>query len=71
MQGSKDLADKKADLNNVVFSFHFVYMVDNIDRFSYIKSSLHLWDEANLIMGDDSSDMFLDSIDSIFLHQCL
>ena len=35
------------------FFFQFVYMVDNIDRFSCVESSLHLWDEADLIMVDD------------------
>ena len=29
-----------------------IYKVDFIDRFSYVEPSLHLWDEANLIMMD-------------------
>ncbi|ERE85324.1 hypothetical protein H671_2g5321 [Cricetulus griseus] len=37
-------------------------MVDYIDGFSYVEPSLHSWDEANFIMVDDFSDMFLDSI---------
>ena len=44
------------------FIFQFVYMVGYIDRFSYVEPSLHLWDEAILIMVDDGSDVFLDSI---------
>jgi hypothetical protein len=37
----------------VVFVFELVYIVDYIDGFSYIKPSLHPWDEAYLIMMDD------------------
>ena len=37
----------------MVFIFQFVYMVDYIDRFSYVEPSLNLWDEADLIMVDD------------------
>ena len=39
------------------FSFEFVYMVDYIDIFLYVEPSLHLGDEADLIMVDDGSDM--------------
>ena len=46
----------------MVFIFHLVYIVDYIDIFSYVEPSLHLWDEADLIMVDDGSDVFLDSI---------
>ncbi|ERE84323.1 hypothetical protein H671_2g6059 [Cricetulus griseus] len=45
----------------------FVYMVGYIDGFSYVKPSLHPWDEAYLIIVDDFSDMFLDSIPNILL----
>ena len=38
-----------------------IYKVDFIDRFSYVEPSLHLWDEANLIMMD-FFDVFLDLI---------
>ena len=44
------------------FPFQFVYMVDYTDRFLYVEPSLHLWDEANLIMMDDFSDVFLDAV---------
>jgi hypothetical protein len=40
----------------VVFVFEFVYIVDYIDRFSYIKPSLHHWVEAYLVMMDDPFD---------------
>jgi hypothetical protein len=33
-----------------MFFFQFVYMMYYVDGFSYIKSSLHPWDEAYLIM---------------------
>ena len=42
--------------------FQFVYMVDYIDRFSYVEPSLHLWDEADMFMVDDGFDVVLDSI---------
>ena len=37
-------------------------MLDYVDRFSYVEPSLHLWDKADLIMVDDGSDVFLDSV---------
>ena len=46
----------------MVFIFQFVDMVDNVDRFSYVEPSLHLWDEVDLIMLDDGFDVFLDAI---------
>jgi hypothetical protein len=51
----------------VVFVFEFVYIVDYIDGFSYIKPSLHSWDEAYLIMMDECIDVFLDSVCKDFL----
>ena len=50
-----------------VFFFQFVYMVDYIDRFLYVEPSLHLWDEANMIMVDDDSDVSLDIIYQYFI----
>ena len=44
------------------FFFEFVYIVDYIDGFPYVESSLHPWDEAYLIMMDDRFDVFLDSV---------
>ena len=44
------------------FSLQFLYMVDYIDGFLYVETSLHPWDEAHLIMVDDFSDMILYSI---------
>lgn len=51
----------------VVFIFQFVYMVDYVDRFLYVEQYLHLWNEANLIMVDHDSDVFLDSIYQYFI----
>ena len=42
--------------------FQFVYMVDYIERFSYIEPSLHLWDEVDLIMVNDLFNVILDSV---------
>ncbi|ERE69570.1 hypothetical protein H671_6g17041 [Cricetulus griseus] len=43
-------------------------MVDYIDGFSYVEPSLHPWNEAYLIMVDDFSDMFLDSVLQYFIE---
>jgi hypothetical protein len=50
------------------FVFQFVYMMDYIDGFTYVESSLHLWDEAYLIMVGDIFDMFLDSVCRCFIE---
>ena len=42
-------------------------MVDYTERFWYIKPSLYLWDEANVLMVIDFYDVFLDSVSSILL----
>jgi hypothetical protein len=44
------------------FSFEFVDIVDYIDGFSYIKPSLHSWNETYFVRMDDCFDMFLDSV---------
>ena len=51
----------------MVFIFQFVYMVDHVDRFSYVKPSLQPRDEAYLVMVDDFSDVFLDSVCQYFI----
>jgi hypothetical protein len=50
------------------FFLKFVYIVDYIDRFPYIKLSLHPWDEAYLIIMDDHFDVFLDSVCENFIE---
>ena len=52
----------------MVFVFEFVYIMDYIDGFPYIKPSLHHCDEAYLIMMDGRFDVFLDSISENFLE---
>jgi hypothetical protein len=42
----------------VVFVFEFDYIVDYVDGFPYIEPSLHLCDEAYVIMMNDPFDVF-------------
>ena len=42
-------------------------MVDYVDRFFYVEPSLNVWDEVELIIVDDDSDVFLDSLFMIIL----
>ena len=51
----------------MVFFFEFVYIVDYIDGFLYIETSLHPWDEAYLIVFNDGFDMFLNLVGKNFL----
>jgi hypothetical protein len=51
----------------LIFFFDFVYIVDYINGLSYIKPTLHPWDEAYLIMVNDGFDVFLDSVHKILL----
>ena len=46
----------------MVFYFQFVYIVDYVDGFPYIKPSLHPWDKAYLVVMDDRFDVFLDLV---------
>ena len=45
-----------------------LFMVDyiDIDWFSYVEPSLHLWGETYFIMVDDLFDVFLDLISEYF-----
>jgi hypothetical protein len=52
----------------VVFVFEFVYIVDYVDGFLYIKPSLHPWNEAYLIMMNDPFDVFLESVSKKFIE---
>jgi hypothetical protein len=54
----------------VVFVFEFVYTVDCVDGFLYIKLSLNPWDEAYLIMMDDYFDLVLDSVYENIIEYC-
>jgi hypothetical protein len=50
------------------FVFKFVHIVDYIDGFPYVEPSLHLWDEAYLIMIFNPFDVFLDSVCKDFIE---
>ena len=52
----------------MVFVFEFVYIMDYVDRFLYIEPSLHPWDEAYLIMGNEPFDMLFDQLARILLN---
>ena len=45
----------------MILIFEFVYMMEYIDGFLYIKPSLHPRDEDYLFMMNDRFDVFLDS----------
>ena len=52
----------------MVFVFEFVYIVDYVEGFSYIKPSLHPWNESYLVTMDDRFDVFLDSVSENFIE---
>jgi hypothetical protein len=52
----------------MIFFFEFVYIVDYVDGFSYIKPNWHTWDEAYLIVVKDGFDVFLDSVCKNFIE---
>ena len=52
----------------MTFSFEFVYIVDYVNGFSYIKPTLHPWDETYLIVVNDGFDVFLDLVCKNFIE---
>ena len=52
----------------MVFVFEFVYLVDYVDGFPYIKPSLYPWDEVFLVMMDDRFDVILDLVCKDFIE---
>jgi hypothetical protein len=50
-----------------VFVFASIDVQYYMYRFAYVESSLHPWDEADLVMVDDLSDMLLD----LACHYCI
>ena len=52
----------------MVFVFEFVYIMDYIDGFPYIKPSLHPWNETYLVRVVDCFDVFLDSVSKNFIE---
>jgi hypothetical protein len=52
----------------VVFVFASTNVLYYIYRFGYIEPSLHPWDEADVVVGNDLSDMLLDSVCHYFVE---
>jgi hypothetical protein len=52
----------------VVFIFASINVLHYIYRFAYVEPHLHPWDEADLVMRNDFSDMLLDSFCHILLR---
>jgi hypothetical protein len=52
----------------VVFVFASIDMLYYIYRFAYVEPSLHPWDEANLVMVYDLSDVLLDLVCHYFIQ---
>ena len=52
----------------MVFVFEFVYIMDYVVGFPYIKPSLHPWNETYLVRMDDCFDVFLDSVSENFIE---
>jgi hypothetical protein len=52
----------------VVFVFAIINVLFYIYRFAYVESSLRPWDEADLVMVNDLSDMLLDSVCRYFIE---
>ena len=46
----------------MVIVFEFVYIMDYIDGFSYIKPSLHPWNETFLVRMEYCFDVFLNLV---------
>jgi hypothetical protein len=51
----------------VVFVFASISVLYNIYRFVYVESPLHHWDEADLVVMNDLSDMWLDLVCHYFI----
>jgi hypothetical protein len=52
----------------VVFVFASVNVPYYIYRFAYIEPSLHPWDEIDLVVVNDLSDMLLDLVCHYFIE---
>jgi hypothetical protein len=51
----------------VVFVFASINVLYYTYRFAYAKPPLHPWDEGNLVVLDDLSDVLLDSVCHYFI----
>ena len=52
----------------MIFVFEYVYIVDYVNGFPYIKQYLNHWDEAYLVIMDDHFDVFLDLVSEDFIE---
>ena len=52
----------------MIYFFEFLYIVDFVNAFSYIETTLNPWDEAYLLMVKDGFDMLLDSVCKNFIE---
>jgi hypothetical protein len=52
----------------VVFVFASIDVLYYIYRFTYVEPSLHPWDEADLVVVSDLSDMLLDLVCQYFIE---
>jgi hypothetical protein len=52
----------------VAFVFASIDVTHYIYRFAYVEPSLHPWDETNLVMVNDLSDILLDSVYHYFIE---
>jgi hypothetical protein len=53
--------------DQVVFVFASINVPYYIYRFAYVEPSLHFWDEADLVMVYDLSDVLLDLVCHYFI----
>jgi hypothetical protein len=52
----------------VVFVFGSINVLYDIYRIAYVEPPLHTWDEADLVMVYDLSDVLLDSVCHYFIE---
>jgi hypothetical protein len=52
----------------MVFVFASINVLYNIYRFAHVEPHLHPWDEANLVVVNDLSDVLLDSVCHYFIE---
>jgi hypothetical protein len=52
----------------VVFVFASINILYYIYRFAYVEPHLHPWDETDLVMMDDLSDVLLDLVCPYFVE---
>ena len=48
--------------------FEFVNIMDYVDGFLYIKSSVHPWNETSGVRMENCFDLFLDSVSENFIE---